>query len=61
MINDDYCIISFKYPGGDIKKKYRVDIKNMRDWQFNYQKGSRQWKLSVFNKDTGMFSSTVSP
>ena len=57
MMNPEYNIVAFKYPDGEIKKKYVIDLKRLRDWQFNYQKGSRQWKLSIFNKGRGMFSS----
>jgi hypothetical protein len=56
-MNPEYNIVAFKYPDGEIKKKYVIDLKRLRDWQFNYQKGSRQWKLSIFNKGRGMFSS----
>ena len=52
-------IVAFKYPDGEIKKKYTIELKNLRDWQFDYQKSERQWKLSVFNKDRGMFSGSV--
>lgn len=58
MIKDDR-IVAFKYPDGELKKKYTISLKNLRDFQFDYQKGSRQWKLSVFNKNRGMFSSQV--
>lgn len=56
MLNGD-SIVAFKYPDGEMKKKYTINLKNLRDFQFDYQKGSRQWKVSVFNKNKGMFSS----
>lgn len=56
-MDQDYNIFAYKFPGGQIKNKYSINIRFLRDWQFNYDKSSRQWKVSVFTKNVGMFSS----
>ncbi len=50
-IDSEFNIVAYKAPDGEIKKKYTINIVNMRDWQFGYKKDSRQWKLSVFAKN----------
>ncbi len=56
MLNEQNNLVAFKYPDGQIKNKYSLSLKNLRDWQFDYQKTSRQWKLSVFSKSKGLFA-----
>lgn len=29
-----YMIRAYKYPNGDIKKKYTMSVRELRDWQF---------------------------
>lgn len=35
-MNEEYQIRAYKFPDGEIKKKYIIDIKNIKDFQFNY-------------------------
>lgn len=35
-INEEYELRAYKYPGGEIKRKYVIDIKNLKDFQFSY-------------------------
>lgn len=49
-------IRAYKYPDGEVKRKYFMGIRQLRDWQFFYDSNDEAWKLSVFNKERGMFS-----
>lgn len=33
-----------------------MGIRQLRDWQFFYDSNDEAWKLSVFNKEKGMFT-----
>lgn len=35
-MNEDYQLRAYKYPDGEIKQKYVIDIKSIKDFQFNY-------------------------
>lgn len=48
-------IRAYKYPDGEIKKKYVISIRQLRDWQFGFQANDDAWKKSVFMKDKGVF------
>lgn len=56
-IDEVYMIRAYKYPDGEIKKKYTISIRQLRDWQFNFEPNDEVWKTSVFSKDRGVFDS----
>ena len=49
-INEMYMIRAYKYTDGEIKKKYVISIRQLRDWQFLFEPADDAWKNSVFNK-----------
>lgn len=54
-MTSEYELRSFKYPDGEIKEKYRVNILNIKDSCFRYNSGTKLWELSVFSKSGGLF------
>jgi hypothetical protein len=48
-----YVIRAYKYPDGEIKKKYCIGIRKLRDWQFCFEQNSNVWRYSVFPKEKG--------
>jgi hypothetical protein len=55
-MDEEYNLRAYKYPDGEIKKKYVINIRSIKDFQFDYEASSEQWKLSVFNFQKGMFN-----
>jgi hypothetical protein len=49
-IDEMYVIRAYKYPDGEIKKKYSISIRKLRDWQFFFHQNTDVWKNSVFHK-----------
>jgi hypothetical protein len=35
-MNDDYQLRAYKHPDGEIKTKYVIDIRTIKDYQFEY-------------------------
>lgn len=56
-IDEMYQIRAYKFPDGEIKKKYVISIRQLRDWQFIFEQNSDVWKNSVFAKEKGVFDS----
>lgn len=56
-MNDEYEIRAYKFPDGEIKKKYIIDIKNIKDFQFNYSISEELWSSTVFSIEKGLFDS----
>lgn len=49
----------YKYPDGEIKWKYVVNVKHIREFQIEYQCDDELWKKTVFSADRGFFNSYV--
>lgn len=47
-MDQDYNFRAYKYPDGQIKSKYVVNVRHIRDFQVEYQKHNELWKNSVF-------------
>ena len=56
-IDEEYSFRAYKYPDGEVKKKYCVNIRHIREFQLEFQKHPELWKRSVFASDKGMFES----
>ncbi len=54
-MNDEFEIRAYKFPDGEIKKKYVVDIKNIKEFQFNYPSSEELWNSTVFSIEKGLF------
>jgi len=50
-----YNLRAYKAPDGEVKEKYVVGVKQLRDWQFSYELADDAWKSSVFVKDKTVF------
>jgi hypothetical protein len=60
-INEEYELRAYKYPGGEVKRKYVIDIKTLRDFQFNYPVSEELWAATVFTMEKGLFDSRKVP
>lgn len=49
-INEKYMLRAYKHPNGEIKNKYVIGIRQIKDWQFDYRNSPNSWKASVFTK-----------
>ena len=54
-INEDYEVRAYKHPNGEVKKKYVIDVRNLKDFQFAYPANEELWSSSVFLLDKGLF------
>ena len=57
-MNDDYVLKAYKFPDGEVKKKYTLPIRNIKDWRFHYNQNmdpntKNLWKHSLFAKVEG--------
>ena len=55
-INEEYIIRAYKYPGGEIKKKYVIGLRQIRDWQFEFRNSPNSWKSSVFPQEKSLLN-----
>ncbi len=46
---------AYKFPGGEVKRKYVIDIKNLKDFQFNFPVSEELWGSTVFTMEKGLF------
>ena len=49
-LTDQYLLRAYKYPDGEIKRKYTLSIRQIKDWQFSFKTEKEAWKNSVFIK-----------
>ena len=56
-MNEDYQIRAYKYPDGEIKNKYVIDIRSIKDFQFTYPITSELWQATLFTQEKGLFDS----
>ena len=55
-ISEEYVLRAYKFPEGEIKSKYMINTRQIRDWQFNYKNSPYSWKTSIFAKEKNVFS-----
>ena len=61
-MNEENIIKAYKYPDGEIKKKYTMSIRQIRDWQFIFNANDDAWRNSVFAKSKGgLFDGEAQP
>lgn len=59
-MNEEYQIRAYKYPDGEIKKKYVINLKNIKDFQFDYPCSDELWGASIFAAEKGLFDNKKS-
>lgn len=57
-MNDNYTLHAYKFPDGEIKNKYTLPLRNIKDWRFHYNPEMDPdtrllWKHSTFARQTG--------
>ena len=50
-IDDEYNIRVYKYPHGEIKKKYFLNINHIRDLQIDFRDKDNLWQHTVFHME----------
>ena len=54
-MNEDYEVRAYKYPDGEVKSKYVIDIKNIKDSQFDFPCSPELWHSTLFSQEKGLF------
>ena len=54
-MNEEHQLRAYKFPDGQIKKKYTIEIKNIRDYQFDFPLTFDLWNSTVFAHEKGLF------
>jgi hypothetical protein len=52
-LDEMYVLRAYKYPDGEIKNKYCISVRKLRDWQFSFEHNTDVWKNSIFPKEKG--------
>ena len=55
-IDDEYNLRAYKHPDGELKAKYILGIRQIKDWQFDFSSSPNSWKSSPFTKEKNMFN-----
>ena len=55
-INEEHMVRAYKYPGGEIKNKYTMSIRQIRDWQFDYRNSPNSWRSSIFPQEKSLLN-----
>ena len=55
-IDDEYNLRAYKHPDGELKSKYILGIRQIKDWQFDFSSSPNSWKSSPFTKEKNMFN-----
>ena len=53
---DEYNLRAYKHPDGELKAKYILGIRQIKDWQFDFSSSPNSWKSSPFTKEKNMFN-----
>ena len=56
-MNEECELRAYKYPDGEVKSKYIVDIRNIKDFQFDYPHSNELWQSTLFGQMKGIFDS----
>ena len=54
-MNQEFQLRAYKFPDGEIKKKYIVNIKNIKDFQFSFPLSEELWNSTIFAMEKGIF------
>lgn len=53
-IDDEYNIRVYKYPDGEIKSKYVLNINHIRDLQIDFREKDELWSHTVFSMEKSL-------
>jgi hypothetical protein len=56
-MDEEYNLRAYKAPDGEIKKKYVMNVRYIKDLQIDYAHNEEVWKHSPFNLEKSMFDS----
>lgn len=60
-LDEEYNIRAYKYPDGEVKKKYCCSLRYVRDLQFHFSDSDELWQASPFSAEKGLFDSNRVP